>query len=80
MLFARAEGIVSAPEVNHAIKATLALALEAREVREEKAVLFNLCGHGHFDLGAYEQCLAGNLVDLEHPEEEIARAITRIPG
>ncbi len=79
MLFARAEGIVPAPEVNHAIKATLALALEAREAREEKVVLFNLCGHGHFDLGAYEQYLTGNLVNLEHPEEEIERDVARIP-
>ena len=80
VLFARAEGIVPAPEVNHAIKATLDLALEAREAGEERIILFNLCGHGHFDLGAYEQYLAGNLVDLEHSEAEIERAVARIPG
>jgi tryptophan synthase beta chain len=80
VLFARAEGIVPAPEVNHAIKATLDLALEAREAGEERVILFNLCGHGHFDLGAYEQYLAGNLVDLEHSEAEIERAVARIPG
>ena len=80
VLFARAEGIVPAPEVNHAIKATVDLALEAREAGEERIILFNLCGHGHFDLGAYEQYLAGNLVDLEHSEEEIERAVARIPG
>jgi tryptophan synthase beta chain len=73
--FARAEGIVPAPEVTHAIKATMDLALEARESGEEQTILFNLCGHGHFDFSAYEQYLAGNLVDLEHPEEEIERAM-----
>jgi tryptophan synthase beta chain len=80
VLFARAEGIVPAPEVAHAIKATVDLALEAKEAGEEKIILFNLCGHGHFDLSAYEQYLAGELPDLEHPEEEIERAIARIPG
>ena len=78
--FTRAEGIVPAPEVTHAIKATVDLALEAREAGEEKVILFNLCGHGHFDLGAYEAYLAGELVDLEYSEEEIDRAVARIPG
>ena len=76
--FARVEGIVPAPEVTHAIKATMDLALEARESGEEQTILFNLCGHGHFDFSAYEQYLAGNLVDLDHPEEEIERAMARL--
>ncbi len=80
VLFARAEGIIPAPEVNHAIKATVDLALEAREAGEEKVILFNLCGHGHFDLAAYEAYLAGNLVDLEYSEEAIDEAVARIPG
>ena len=80
LFFAQTEGIIPAPEVNHAIKATVDLALEAREAGEEKVILFNLCGHGHFDLAAYEQYLAGNLVDFEHPEEEIERAVARIPS
>ena len=80
VLFARAEGIVPAPEVTHAIRATIDLALEARGAGEEKIILFNLCGHGHFDLSAYEQYLAGNLPDIEHSEEEIERAVARIPG
>lgn len=78
--FARTEGIVPAPEVNHAIKATMDLALEAKESGEEKTILFNLCGHGHFDLAAYEQYLAGELVDLEHSGESIEEAVSRIPG
>jgi len=80
VLFARAEGIVPAPEVTHAIKATVDLALEARGAGEEKIILFNLCGHGHFDLSAYEQYLADDLPDVEHSEEEIERAVARIPG
>jgi tryptophan synthase beta chain len=80
VMFARAEGIIPAPEVNHAIKATMDLALEAREAGEEKVILFNLCGHGHFDLTAYEAYLAGELVDLEYSEEEIERAVAQIPG
>jgi tryptophan synthase beta chain len=80
VMFARAEGIIPAPEVNHAIKATVDLALEAREAGEEKVILFNLCGHGHFDLTAYEAYLAGELVDLEYSEEEIERAVAQIPG
>ena len=80
VMFARAEGIIPAPEVNHAIKATVDLALEAREAGEEKVILFNLCGHGHFDLAAYEAYLAGELVDLEYSEEEIERAVGQIPG
>ena len=75
VLFARTEGIIPAPEVAHAIRATIDLALEAKEAGEERVILFNLCGHGHFDLGAYEQYLASNLVDLE-----IERAVAGIPS
>jgi tryptophan synthase beta chain len=73
--FARAEGILPAPEVAHAIKAVIDLAQEAREAGEQKVILFNLCGHGHFDLAAYEQYLAGRLEDYEYPEEEIDRSL-----
>ena len=80
VLFSRTEGIIPAPEVTHAIKATVDLALEAKETGEERVILFNLCGHGHFDLSAYKQYLAGELVDLEYSEEDIDRAVARIPG
>src|ERR687894_403887 len=80
VIFARTEGIVPAPEVNHAIKATIDLALEAREAGQQRVILLNLCGHGHFDLSAYEAYLSGRLVDLEYSEEEIDRAVARIPG
>ncbi|WP_273843645.1 TrpB-like pyridoxal phosphate-dependent enzyme [Rubrobacter calidifluminis] len=78
--FARVEGILPAPEVNHAIKAAIDEALAAKEAGEERVIAFNLCGHGHFDLGAYERYLAGELVDLEYSEEEIEQAVARIPG
>jgi tryptophan synthase beta chain len=78
--FARTEGIVPAPEVTHAIKATIDLALEAREAGERQTILFNLCGHGHFDFSAYQQYLAGELVNLEHSDEEIEAAVAGIPG
>jgi len=77
--FARAEGIVPAPEVNHAIKAVMDLALEAREAGEGRVILFNMCGHGHFDLSAYERYLAGELVDLQLSQEEIDRALEGLP-
>ena len=80
LTFARTEGIVPAPEVNHAIRATIDLALKAKESGEEKVILFNLCGHGHFDFAAYERYLAGDLRDVEHPEQEVEEAVARIPG
>jgi len=78
VMFARTEGIVLAPEVTHAIEATIDLALEAREAGEQKIILFNLCGYGHFGLAAYEAYLAGKLVDLEYSEEDIDRAVAQI--
>jgi|GEM_PF-1850 len=72
--FAKVEGIIPAPEVTHAIKAVKDLAVEAREAGEKKTILFNMCGHGHFDLAAYEKYLAGELPDIEHSEAEIERA------
>ena len=71
LLFARAEGIIPAPEANHAIAEVIAEAQQAKESGESKTILFNLCGHGHFDLSAYEQYLAGNLVDYEMSEAEL---------
>jgi len=78
--FSRAEGIIPAPEVNHAIKAVMDLATEARQTGERKTILFNLCGHGNFDLSAYERYMAGELEDLEHPEEELQETLSHIPG
>ncbi len=80
MLFARAEGIIPAPEAAHAIKAAIDEAMEAREEGRPRVVLFNLSGHGHFDLAAYENYLSGKLQDYEYPAEEIARSMAALPA
>ncbi len=77
--FARAEGILPAPEPTHAIKVAIDQALEAREAGEERVILFNLCGHGHFDLAAYERHLAGTLEDYEYPAEKVTEALAALP-
>jgi tryptophan synthase beta chain len=77
--FARTEGILPAPESSHAIRAAIDEALEAREASESRVILFNLSGHGHFDLGAYEQYLAGNLEDYAYPEDKVREAMAAIP-
>ncbi|TME12263.1 MAG: TrpB-like pyridoxal phosphate-dependent enzyme [Chloroflexi bacterium] len=73
--FARAEGILPAPEPTHAIKVAVDEAMEARSAGQSKVILFNLCGHGHFDLSAYERFLSGKLEDYEYPAEKVAEAL-----
>jgi tryptophan synthase beta chain len=73
MLFAQTEGIVPAPESNHAVKAAIDLALKCKQRNEEKAILFNLSGHGLLDLKAYEDKLSGALQDYE-PEQAVIRS------
>ncbi len=77
--FARAEGILPAPEPTHAIRVAMDEALAAREAGESKVILFNLCGHGHFDLSAYERYLAGDLEDYEYPLEKVEAALASLP-
>jgi tryptophan synthase beta chain len=77
--FAHAEAIVPAPESAHAIRSVIDEALAAREAGEARVILFNLSGHGHFDLGAYDVFLAGQLEDYALPEEELHRALARLP-
>src|SRR5438876_3508736 len=77
--FARAEGIIPAPEAAHAIRATFNEALQAREAGEERVILFNLSGHGHFDMAAYDAYFAGQLQDFEYPAEAFAAAQQRMP-
>ena len=77
--FARTEGIIPAPEPAHAIRAAIDEALAAREAGEETVILFNLCGHGHFDLAAYDAYLAGELEDPEFSEEELEAALAGLP-
>ncbi len=77
--FARTEGILPAPEPTHAIAAAIREALACRESGEEKVILTALCGHGHLDLAAYETFLAGEMVDRELSEVEVAEAMTTVP-
>src|SRR4051812_39785684 len=77
--FARAEGILPAPEPTHALKVAIDEALDAKEKGEERVILFNLCGHGHFDLSAYEKYLAGTLEDYEYPDEAVKKAQASMP-
>jgi tryptophan synthase beta chain len=78
--FARAEGILPAPEPTHAIKVAIDEAMEARAEGRSRVILFNLCGHGHFDLSAYERYLSGALEDYEYPTEKVAEALKALEG
>jgi tryptophan synthase beta chain len=78
--FARTEGIIPAPEPAHAIRATIEEALAAREAGEERVLLFGLCGHGNFDLSAYDAYLAGELEDPEFSEDDMNAALASLPG
>ena len=77
--FARCEGIIPGPEPAHAIRAVVDEAEAAKEAGEERVILFNLSGHGHFDMSAYAAYFAGELTDLEMPEEELSSALERLP-
>jgi len=77
--FARTEGIVPAPEPTHAIALAIREALKAKETGEETVILTALCGHGHFDLAAYENYLAGAMVDEEVSDERFAAALQTLP-
>ncbi len=78
LAFARTEGIVPAPESSHAIKGAIDIALECKEAGEEKTILFNLSGHGHFDMTAYDDYLAGKIKDVDYPQEMIDQSIARL--
>ncbi len=77
--FAQAEGILPAPEANHAVAGAIREALRCKEEGKSEVILFNLCGHGHFDMAAYIAYNAGELHDYEYPEEEIAMALAGLP-
>ena len=78
--FAGSEGILPAPEAAHAIHGALGVAKQADEAGEERTILFNLSGHGHFDMGAYDKYFAGELEDVALDEAEIQRALDAIQG
>jgi tryptophan synthase beta chain len=77
--FARAEGIVPAPESCHAVRAAIDEALVAKETGEPRTILFNLSGHGHFDMAAYDKYFRGELEDYHYPEAAVAEAMRRLP-
>jgi tryptophan synthase beta chain len=74
VLCAKTEGVISAPETNHALATVIDEAKKAKEEGKEKVILFNWSGHGLIDLAAYDQYLAGELIDFALPEAEIAEA------
>lgn len=78
--FARAEGIVPAPESNHAVAAAIDEALEAKQEGRPRVVLFNLSGHGHFDMQAYTDYFAGKLTDQDYDEADLAMALAGLPA
>ena len=77
--FARAEGIIPAPESCHAIRACSDEALRCKASGEKKTLFFNLSGHGHFDMASYDKYFAGELVDYDYPEEAVKEALKRLP-
>jgi len=77
--FAKTQGIIPAPEPAHAIAATIQEAIDAREAGEERVILFNLCGHGHFDMQAYDDYLNGRLPEVEFDPAEEEEALAALP-
>ena len=80
LLFARAEGIIPAPEANHAVKGAIESALDCKLRGEKKTILFNLCGHGYFDMQAYIDYFDNKLFDHEYSDNEIAMALSGLPA
>ncbi|MDH3258969.1 MAG: TrpB-like pyridoxal phosphate-dependent enzyme [Deltaproteobacteria bacterium] len=80
LTFARTEGILPAPESAHAVHSAIVEAQKADEEGTEKTILFNLSGHGFFDLAAYDDFISGRLVDYEYPGEKIKEALSRLPA
>jgi predicted alternative tryptophan synthase beta-subunit len=78
--FARAEGIVPAPESAHAIRTAIDEALDAKAKGEKRVILFNLSGHGNFDMSAYQAYFSGKLEDYEYPAEAIKASLAKLPN
>ena len=78
--FAQAEGIIPAPEPSHAIAAVVEEAKRCAETGEQKVILTALCGHGHFDMLAYERYLSGDMTDFELPQDRIDAALAGLPA
>lgn len=79
VLFAKSEGIIPAPESNHAIRACIDEALRCKATGEKKTLFFNLSGHGHFDMASYDRYFSGKLEDFNYPEEAIKASLAHLP-
>ena len=77
--FARAEGILPAPEAAHAVRGAIEEALRCKQEGKRQTIVFNLCGHGFLDLSAYEAYLAGKLEDYDYPAELVEQALQHLP-
>ena len=80
VMFGRAEGILPAPESNHAVRAAINEALACKANGEARVILFNLSGHGNFDMAAYGRYMAGELERYDYPEAAVAEAMTHLPN
>jgi tryptophan synthase beta chain len=76
----RAEGIVPAPEANHAVKGAIEEALRCKREGKSEVILFSLSGHGHFDMQSYTDYFAGKLTDQSYDEAELAMALSGLPS
>ncbi len=79
VMFARSEGIVPAPESAHAIRAAIDEALKAKEAGEEKVILFNLSGHGYFDMSSYDLYFSGNMIDVDYSKADVEESMKKLP-
>ena len=77
--FGKQEGIIPAPEATHAVKGAIDAALECKKKGESKTILFNLCGHGHFDMSAYDDYFTGKLADDVFEEDSVNKAMANLP-
>jgi tryptophan synthase beta chain len=77
--FARTEGVLPAPEANHAVKGAIDEAIRCREEGESRSILFNLCGHGHFDMSAYVDYFSGQLQDRHYDDALLDKALGELP-
>ncbi|NKC14534.1 MAG: TrpB-like pyridoxal phosphate-dependent enzyme [Gammaproteobacteria bacterium] len=80
VIFGRTEGIIPAPEATHAVKGAITEALRCKEEGKAEVILFNLCGHGHFDMQAYTDYFAGKLTNHSYDESELAMALAGLPS
>ena len=77
-MFLQTEGIIPAPEPSHAIKGVIDEALRCKKTGEAKTILFVLCGHGYFDMAAYDEYFSGNLQAYEYPAQKVDESMKKL--